>query len=471
MKTYFNLVALGLLFSFSRPALAEEWTAENLTKRTVERRAVEAVIWGMPAVNFDLMLQAFINLQGRPNQIVYWSRPLNWKDQTLTPNPDTIYFTPFYNTKDGPVVLEIPPADEGSITGSVDDAWQNALEDVGPAGADKGKGGKYLILPPAYKEKVPSGYLPLQSDTYQGFAILRSNLKSGSDEEIAKAVAYGKRVKFYPLSEARKGSEPRTRFVDAFGVMYDATIPYDTRFFESLHRFVQVEPWLTRDKAMIDLLKSIGIEKGKPFAPDAQTMAIFDAAAREARAWIETQYEKVFVPPFNEGNHWALPASQEVAEGMPTFFANPDSYPTDGRAVTYSMAYFSTKHLGTGQFYLMTIKDKAGQRLDGSKTYHLTIPANVPVKLYWSATAYDGTTHALIRETSWSSRGSNTPGLQKNADGSVDLYFGPAAPAGEESNWVPTDPKGPFEVLFRFYGPEKPLFEKSWVLPDIEEAK
>jgi len=85
------------------------YSAEDLARRTVERRAVEAVIWGMPAVNFDLMYQAFVGIKGGPNQIAYWSRPLAWKNQTLTPNPDTIYFMPFYNTKDGPVVLDIPP--------------------------------------------------------------------------------------------------------------------------------------------------------------------------------------------------------------------------------------------------------------------------------------------------------------------------------------------------------------------------
>lgn len=455
--------AVGLI-GLGDPVLAQDFSAEDLSRRTVERRAVEAVIWGMPAVNYDLMYQAFVGIKGGPNQIAYWSRPLDWKNQTLTPNPDTIYFMPFYDTKAGPVVLDIPPAGDGSITGSVDDGWQNALEDVGPAGADRGRGGKYLILPPGYKETIPGGYIPIQSDTYQGYAILRSNLKSGNDADIAKAVAYGKRVKFYLLGQ----SASQTTFVDAFGLMFDATIPYDARFFESLNRFVQAEPWLTRDKAMIDMLKSVGIEKGKPFNPDSKTKSILEAAVREARASIDIQYEKVFIPPFNEGTHWALPASPEVVEGMPTFFAKPDSYPTDGRAVTYAMAYFSAKHLGAGQFYLMTIKDKAGQKLDGAKTYRLTIPANPPVRLYWSATAYDGATHALIRDTRWSSRSSNTSGLQKNADGSVDLHFGPAAPAGKDSNWIPTSADGKFEVLFRFYGPEKPLFEKTWVLPDIE---
>jgi hypothetical protein len=472
MKRTLTSFMLGLLLGASYPVAAKEFTPEQLTQRTVERRAVEAAIWGLPAVNFDLMLQAFISAKGAPNQVAYWSQPVNWKNQTLTPNPDTIYLMPFYNTKEGPVVLEIPPADEAnSITGSIDDGWQNALEDVGPAGADKGKGGKYLILPPGYKEKVPDGYISLQSLTYQGFVILRSNFASGSDADIAKAVAYGKRIKFYPLNEAGRAGGPQTVFVDAYDVMFDANIRYDASFFDSLNRFVQTEPWLTRDKAMIDMLKSLGIEKGKAFKPDAKTRETLAAAAREAHASIKMQYEQIFNQPFNEGKHWALPASKEVTEGMPSFFADPDSYPTNSRAVSYSMAYFSAKHLGTGQFYLMTIKDKDGRLLDGKKNYRLTVPANAPVRLYWSATVYDGATHGLIRDTRWSSRGSNTPGLQKNSDGTVDLYFGPAAPKGKESNWTPTNGKPKFEVLFRLYGPEKAFFDKTWQLPDIVPVK
>ena len=97
------------------------------------------------------------------------------------------------------------------------------------------------------------------------------------------------------------------------------------------------------------------------------------------------------------------------------------------------------------------------------------MPANAPVKQYWSATVYDRATHALIRDMTWSGRSSKVPGLQKNADGSVDIYFGPKAPEGKEPNWVPTKADGKFEVMFRFYGPEKPVFDKTWKLPDIED--
>ena len=188
------------------------FSAAELAERTTHRRAVEAIIWGIPAVNYDLMFQSMVgDAKGAVNQILYWSHLADWKNQYLTPNPDTIYFMPFFSTKDvGPIVLEIPRADDGSITGTIMDSWQMALEDVGPAGVDKGKGGKYLILPPGYKDKVPEGYIALPSFTYQGYALLRSILKSRDDADIAKAVAYGKRIKLYPLSAAAK--PPRDNF-------------------------------------------------------------------------------------------------------------------------------------------------------------------------------------------------------------------------------------------------------------------
>jgi hypothetical protein len=444
-------------------------SAADITYRTIERRAVESVIWGMPTVNYDLMYQQMLKLGGKPNQIVYWSRLPDWKNQTLTPNPDSIYLMPFVNTKDvGPMVLEVPPADDGSITGTIMDCWQSALEDVGPAGADKGQGGKYLILPPGYNSKPPEGYVALPSDTYQGYALLRSILKSGSDADLAKAVAYGRRIKLYPL--ARATSPPPTAFLDAIDVVFDATIPYDLRFYRSLDRMVQSEPWLARDKIMIDQLKSIGIEKGKGFTPDAPMQEILSGAAREAHAWLDLKYQGYFSPPFFDGTHWALPATRELLDGMSTFFANPNSYPVDARGVTYSMAFFSPKHSGGGSFYLMTISDKNGQSFDGGSTYRLTVRPNAPVTQYWSATVYDRATHGLIRNLPSPSRSSQTPGLRKSPDDSVDIYFGPKVPPSGEANWVPTSADGKFEVLFRFYGPEKALFDKTWKLPDIEKV-
>jgi hypothetical protein len=458
--------ALLLCAFFAR---AQDPSSQEVSNQTVERRGVEAVIWGMPAVNYDLMYQAALRNKAQFNQVVFWSRLPSWKNQTLTPNPDAIYFMPFFDTKEGPVVLEIPPTDEGgSINGSIDDCWQTAVEDVGPAGFDKGKGGKFLILPPDRRFKVPGDYTPLSPDTFDSYAILRSILQGGSEADVAKAVAYGKRIKVYPLSAAP--NPPATTFVDVVDEVFDSTIPYDLRFFQSLDRIVQFEPWLTRDKVMIDMLKSIGIEKGKSFSPNTRAQDALKKAASDAHAWIEANYPGVFIPPFNEGTHWALPASKEFLSAIQNNYEQPDSYPVDARGITYSIAFFSAKHLGAGQFYLMTINDKNGNALDGSSTYRLNVPANAPVKQFWSATVYDRATHALIRDLQWSSRSSLTPGLQKNADGSADVYFAPKAPAGKESNWVPTSGSGQFEVLFRFYGPEKSLFDKTWKLPDIEKT-
>jgi hypothetical protein len=196
-------------------------------------------------------------------------------------------------------------------------------------------------------------------------------------------------MKIYPL----RGNPDSTVYVDVYDKPFDATIPYDVTFFELLNRVVQAEPWLTRDKVMIDFLKTIGIEKGKPFKPDEKTKRILADAAHEAHAVIAMKYEAGFVPPFFPGTHWAVPIPQETVEGMQTAFADPNSYAIDGRAAMYHMAYFSAKHLGAGQFYLLAIHDGTGQPLGGEKMYRLTVPANAPVKQYWSATAYDHETH------------------------------------------------------------------------------
>jgi hypothetical protein len=466
MKVIF--AALGLIWA-AVSAHSQSLTPDELARRTIERRAIEAVNWGMPAVNYDRMVQAMLGARGAFNQIVYWSGFSDWKNQTLTPNPDVVYFKPFFNMKAvGPIVIEIPPAgDAGSITGTIMDCWQAALEDVGPAGVDKGMGGKYLILPPGYEETPPDGYIVLPSQNYEGFALLRSIVRSGSADDIAKAVAYGKQIKLYPLSQS--ANPPQSVFVDVINVVFDSTIPYDLRFFQSLDRMVQSEPWLTRDKVMIDMLRSIGIEKGKPFKPDAKTQDILDTAVREAHAWLNARYETAF-PPYYGTGQWGLPATPELVETAATFYETANEYSVDARGLTDYWAFSTVKHLGTGQFYLMAIRDKAGADLDGSKNYRLTVPANAPATQYWSAVVYDRATHALIRTALRLSRSSQNTDLEKNADGSVDVYFGPKAPPDKQTNWIPTNPGGTFEVLFRIYGPQKPLFDKTWKLPDIEKV-
>lgn len=463
-------VFLALAFILiSLDAQAQTATSAELSQRAIERRAVEAAIWGMPAVNTDLMRQEMLTKTGgKVNEFIYWGRPLDWHNQTLTPNPDAIYFMAFYDTREvGPVVFEIPPGDaEASVTGNIVTVWQTAIEDVGLLGIDEGAGGKFAILPPGYAGEVPEGFTALRSDTFTGYALIRSSLKSHGEEDVAKAVAYGKGLKLYPLADAE--APPETVFTDVQDVDFDSTIRYDASFYDNLHRIVQSEPWIERDRVMIDQLRTIGIEKGKPFDPSEPTKAILNAAAGEAKALLDARYDAGF-PPFFPESRWMLPTLQEAMDGQGSTYADPERYAVDARALLYTYGYISIKRPGTAQFYLVSIRDKDGDAMEGAKSYRLHVPPHAPVQQYWSVTAYDRGTHALIRNMDRASRASNAAELLKNPDGSTDIYFGPNAPEGKETNWVPTDPGRQFELMFRVYGPTKQFFEREWVLPDLEK--
>ena len=452
-------------------AAAPASTPAALARRTMERRAVEAAIWGMPAVNYDLMLQEMLaKTPGKVNQVIYWGQPLDWHNQTLTPNPDTLYFMAFLDTREvGPMVIEIPAAGPaGSLNANIVNIWQVPLEDAGLLGVDKGKGIRLVMLPPGYTGTIPAGHVALQPGTFGGYALIRSNLASHGAADVAKSIAYGRQVKLYPLSQA--AGPPATVFTDVKDVLFDSTIRYDISFFAGLHRIVQSEPWLDRDRVMIDQLKSLGIEKGKPFAPAAEAREALAAGVREAHAVLAARYE-AGLPQFFEGTNWTYPAPSELVEAAATDFAKPDSYPVDARGLAYHYAYIGIKRLGQGQFYLLSIKDKDGDGYNGAQAYRLTVPPNAPVEQYWSVTAYDRETHALIRNVNRASRASNNAELQKNADGSVDIYFGPKPPAGKDANWVPTDPARRFELMFRLYAPTRGLFDKAWKLPGVEKMK
>ena len=459
-----TIAALALSF-LSATAIAQ---AASPDERLARGRAVEAVIWGMPAVNYDLMLQEMLTkTPGKVNQVIYWGKPLDWKNQTLTPNPDTLYFMTFLDTRDvGPIVIEIPPANaDGSLNANFVNVWQAPLEDAGLLGVDKGAGVKLLMLPPGYKEKIPAGYAALQPGTWGSYALIRSNLKSHGDADVAKSIAYARQVKVYPLSQA--SNPPATVFTDVKDVLFDSTIRYDNSFFTHLDRMVQGEPWLSRDRAMIDQLRSIGIEKGKPFAPDSAMAQILTEGIGEAHTWLAAKYDSG-LPPFFEGTHWTFPAHPELLKAASENFEGANDYPVDWRGITYTYGYIGIKRLGTGQFYLINIRDKTGESYDGSKIYRLHVPPNAPVEQYWSLTVYDRDTHALVKNVDRASRASNNAEVKRNGDGSVDLYVGAKPPAGQESNWIPTDPARKFELMFRLYGPKKELFDKVWALPDVE---
>lgn len=422
----------------------------------------------MPLVSLDAMRQAYFRDAGaKYNDIVYWSKPSDWRLQFTTPNASTYYVYFAFNVKDGPVVFDIPPAEGAGLFGSMLDAWQVPLTDVGPAGADGGKGGKYLLLPPGYDEELPAGYLPVQLESFNGYALLRAIPAGSTDADVANAIALVKRMRLYALADA--SSPPSPRYIDMAGKLIDGVVRFDESFYASLARMVEEEPVRPRDQVAMGQLRTIGIVKGKPFSPDAATGRVLRAAAEEAHAgfmqgvlggepwWPETQ--------------WKLSENKGAKSGF-TFEA-PDGLYLDERALIYYMAFALPKKLGAATFYLAGANDHEGRPLRGEATYRLHVPANVPARQYWAVTVYDLETACLVRGLSRPGLDSYDNAVRRNEDGSVDLFFGPRPPAGQESNWVPTEAGKPWFSLFRFYGPDKPLFEKSWALEDyelIEEA-
>ena len=437
---------------------------DSLRQKVLYGRAFEAAVWGMPAVNYRLMYDAAVAAGMADNQLVWWPGRMTWRNQSLTPNPDVIYLMPFYDTRNGPVVLEIPPAVGGKINGSVMNYWQAAIEDVGPAGVDAGTGGKYLILPPAFADEVPDGYLPLRSDTSTGYALLRSIPADGSDESLQQAIDYATKIGFYPYRA--DGTPGMTTKIDVLSAVYDAKIGYDASLFDVLDSVVQVEPWLDRDRVMIDQLVTLGITRGQDFKPDPDTQQVLATAAEDARAWFAERYRHLFDSTYYPDAHWTVPASEAFVTSTEEGFTDTESYPVDDRGLTFTFAFFSTRHLGKGQAYLMAIADADGSPLDGAATYRLTVPADVPVSQYWSATVYDSTTHTFIEGADRLSCSSHTPGLVTGEDGTVEVYFGATAPPGLDGNRVPTGEN--FEVLFRLYGPQDAYFDKTWTLPDLQ---
>ena len=436
------------------------------SEKMIHRRAVEAAVWGMPIEGTrGLLLAARRDLGADWNDIVYMSKPMESRHGFLTANNQVPYVVAALNTKDGPLVLEVPGAsDKASFFGSLVDAWDYPFADVGPAGADKGKGGKFLLLPPGYEGEVPEGYLVFRPYTYAVHIAFRPVAEPGGTME--DQVAYAKTLKVYHLSEA--SNPPETNFVDAYPKKWDTLPKYDITFFSDMAATINEEPVLERDLAMMGILSSIGIEKGKPFNPDARTQEILELAIADAYDYMQDLFVNKAFANYIEGTQWSTfnLSPEQAKAGWP--FVTEDRMLIDERANLYHYATFMPKVLGGGSFYLTTLFDSEGNLFDGESTYKMNVPADTPAGDFWSGIAYSFATHGFIEGSERVGISSvNKDSLNVNADGSVDLYFAPSAPEGQESNWIPTREK--FWVCLRLYGPEKALFDKSWSLPDIEK--
>jgi hypothetical protein len=444
-------------------------SADEVQRRLLEERAIEAVIWGMPIVSQDAQHQASLRDAGaKDNDIVFWSKPSGWKNQTTTPNASVRYLFINFNTQtDGPVVLEVPAAVGAGLFGTVVDAWQVPLIDLGPSGQDEGKGGKFLLLPPDFKGEVPAGYFPVHSQTYNGFAGFRAIANTEGADDVAKALGLIKQMRVYPLSKAANPLEQR--FVDVYGKVYDGIVCFDETFFASLAKMVNEDPVLARDKEVMGLLLTLGIEKGKDFQPDAATQATLKAAAQATHAWF-MQSLATYGAQFWSDRKWLVPVSPS---GPQTGFKwdTANYFDVDARGIGFFSFNTPPAKLGAATFYLATYVDAQGSKLRGENTYRLHVPANVPAKQFWAVTLYDLETCSFIRDVASVGLDSYDQKMHRNGDGSVDLYFAPKAPSGQEANWIPTMPGRGYFPWFRFYGPDKSLFDKYWKLPDFEIVK
>jgi hypothetical protein len=459
------LGALAFVCALS-PAQAQNFSADDLNNRLLHRRAVEAVIWGMPLVNTDAMRQAYFRDVGATyNDICFFSKPADWRFQVTTPNASTNYVYFNFNLKDGPVVLEIPAAVGAGLLGGVLDAWDVTIAGVGPEDENKGQAAKYLLLPPGFNGDAPAGSIAVRLPTYNGYSLLRAIPAGSTDADVAAALALVKKLRVYPLAQA--ANPPEQRFIDIHGKTFDGVPGFDESFFVSLNRMVQEEPVQQRDLVAMGMLQSIGIEKGKEFKPDAATQRIFKAAAQEQLA-VFVQGMKTFGERWWSDRVWALPDTRGVKTNFS--YVTDVAVDVDARGLSNFAAFGFPKRVGQGGsiVYLVAFRDGRSEPISGEHTYKLHVPANVPARQYWSVIAYDSLTNAFVRESPVVGLDSYSKTMKKNADGSVDITFGPKAPAGRETNWIYTAPGRAWFAGFRLYDPDKPFFDKAWVLPDLE---
>jgi hypothetical protein len=342
---------------------------------------------------------------------------------------------------------------------------------VGVEGPDAGKGGKYLMLPPRYSGEVPAGHIAVRLDGYHGTMIFRPVVVGKGTMEGSLALA--RQTKAYPLADA--ASPKPTRIVDGWDKAWHSLPVYNAIWFDKLAKFVDDEPIRARDKVIIGMLSSLGIEKGKPFQPDANDRMVLDAAAKAAYQIM--QYGFVTpgqaMTPWWPGGQWMNfdPAMEKII-GEGWSFETTDAVYTYQRAVTpFFWANYLSVKLGGQQMYLQGLRDASGKLLSGEASYRLHVPADVPVDKFWSAIVYSQKTKSFIPNPL------NRAGLDSydksklktNSDGSVDLYFGIRPATGYEENWLPSASED-FFVIFRLYGPAKPVYEKTWRLPDIERV-
>jgi len=430
-------------------------------------RAVDVYLDNLGAVSIYSILEAMAE-QGAdaPNKVAIWAQLMDSRTPVITSNTSTMYVYGSTDLgKDGPTVIEIPPG----MLGFLDDAWQRYVGDMGVAGPDKGQGGKYLLLPPAYKGEVPAGYFILKPRTNKNFLFLRGSIQNGLEAAVDN---FTKGLKIYPLKD--KDNPAPTELVNMSGRSFSTIFPSTLKYYEILNTIIQEEPIDAIDPEVRGEIASIGIVKGKPFTPNENMKNLLGEAAILGNAagrtiTYEPRISGVFIYPDDKKSNWAMGYANKntsfEAEGAMNLDARVLFYYNAG-GVTPAMA---VTRAGQGSDYALGSLDANNKPLDGAKTYKLRLPPNVPVNNFWAVTMYDTQTRCQLQtDQLFPTVGSQDKGIVKNTDGSYDIYFAPTPPKGKEGNWLQTLPGKSWFILLRMYGPLESWIDQTWRPGQIE---
>lgn len=440
--------------------------SESSREQTI-RLALDAALWGVPIVSMDAMRQAFFRDAGAGyGDVVYLSRPADWKFQITTPNASTHYVYFNFCVRHGPMVLEIPPAVGARISGSLLDAWQVPMADVGTTGEDDGRGARYLLLPPHHIGPVRKPYVPVHCSTFNGFGLLRAVPRDSSGTAVSRAVALVKQIRLYPLTRAPNPPDPR--FIDMSGVLFDGIVRYDLRYFQSLARMIGEEP-VRSDAAIHEVLRQLGITRHQPFAPNDDRKVLLVEAASTCHEELVSAAAGIGAPYWSD-TYWTAPPGRphEQVYIEPDFIDEERGLNVIARAGAFFLSCAPPKRPRDGLLCLHAFMDRDAKPLLGERTYRLRVPAAVPAARFWTVTVYARDTAAFIRRSPRLEVSSLDTSIAGNADGSVDVYFSPKPPAGNEHNWIATSGGVRWFAIFRLHGAQLEFFDKRWKLPDIE---